>query len=116
MGERINAANFPIDGDVVRDLRTKSDLSLGQLAGAAGLSKATISLVENGRTREISQAAASRLAEALGIKKELIQSNSRTPKSLEDQALRRRLLSLRADLVAFDREVARYLDSDPNSK
>lgn len=55
-----------IDGARLRQLREDAGLTLTGLAQAASISKAHLSLIENGR-REASPPVAARIAQALGV-------------------------------------------------
>jgi len=116
MGERINAANFAVDGNVVRELRNRLGLSQNALVDASGVSKAYISLIENGWVRDISQEVASSLAVSLGVKKEQIQSRSKPSRSKEQRPLLDSLKSLRSEVRALDRRLTRIIDSADQEK
>ncbi len=56
-----------VDGARIRRLREDSGLGLTQLADSASISKAYLSLLENGKKNDPSPQVVARIAQALGV-------------------------------------------------
>jgi transcriptional regulator with XRE-family HTH domain len=56
-----------VSGEQIRFLRENAGLGLTQLADAASISKAYLSLMENGKKTDPSPQVVNRLAQALGV-------------------------------------------------
>jgi transcriptional regulator with XRE-family HTH domain len=56
-----------VDGAQIRTLRENAGLGLTQLANASSISKAYLSLLENGKKSDPSPQVVARIAQALGV-------------------------------------------------
>jgi transcriptional regulator with XRE-family HTH domain len=66
-------------GDQIADHRKKLKLGQAKLAHKAGISRATLDALENGRARELGFSKLSRLLTALGLELKLQPATSRRP-------------------------------------
>lgn len=56
-----------VDGERIRFLRENAGMGLTQLANASSISKAYLSLMENGKKNDPSPQVVARIAQALGV-------------------------------------------------
>ena len=59
--------NFALTGQIIRDAREKSDLTQAELARRLGMSRATISRLENGTIEELGVRKLALLCDRLGL-------------------------------------------------